>query len=273
MLFARSYVLGEYHVNESRPEIAMGLLTDRIALVTGGGSGLGKEDCRRLAEEGALVYVTDIDGEAARRVAGEIGDKAVALRHDVASEGDWRTVYKRIEADHGRLDVLVNNAGIVVVADPESTTIEEFDRVMDIMCKGVFLGCKHGLPLLAKSENGSIINMCSTASEFGYPPFFAYSAAKGAVRSMSKSIAIHCQDQGYKVRCNTLHPSSIETPMIQGAMGRPGDEQEVPDGVLPAEAIGAPRDVADLIVFLCSDRARFLTGGEYMVDNGLSIRP
>jgi len=248
-------------------------LENRIALVTGGGSGLGKADCIKLAEEGAIVYVTDIDENAARRVAEEIGERAMALRHDVSSEEDWEAVYEQISSDHGRLDILVNNAGIVVVADPEATTPEQFDRVMDVMCKGVFLGCKLGLPLLAKSESGSIINMSSTASHFGYPPFFAYSAAKGAVRSMSKSIAIHCQDQGYKVRCNTLHPSSIETPMIQGAMGRAGQEEEVAEGVLPAGAIGAPSDVANLIAFLCSDEARFLTGGEYLVDNGLSIRP
>lgn len=251
----------------------MGKLEGRIALVTGGGSGLGKADCLRLAEAGALVYVTDVNESAAQAVADEVGDSAIAMRHDVASEAEWQAVYDRIAADHGRLDILVNNAGIVIVADPEQTTVEQFDRTMDIMCKGVFLGCKLGLPLLAKSENGSIINMCSNASHFGFPPFFAYSAAKGAVRSMSKSIAIHCQDQGYKVRCNTLHPSAIETPMVQGAMGRPGEQQDIPEGVLPAGSIGAPDDVASLIVFLCSDDARFLTGGEYLIDNGGSIRP
>ena len=207
-------------------------LNDRIALVTGGGSGLGKADCIHLAREGAFVYVTDINEGAARKVADEIGERAVALQHDVASADDWARVYDRIERDHGRLDILVNNAGIVVVADPEATTIEDFDRVMDIMCKGVFLGCKFGFPLLSKSSNGSIINMSSTASHLGYSPFFAYSAAKGAVRSMSKSIVVHCQEQGYKVRCNTLHPSSIETPMVQGALGRAGQEEEVPEGVL-----------------------------------------
>ncbi len=251
----------------------MGKLENRIALVTGGGSGLGKQDCIQLAAEGAHVYVTDIDEDAAKAVADTIGDTAVAMKHNVASRSDWEAVFARISSDHGRLDILVNNAGIVVVADPEETTEEQFDRTMDVMCKGVFFGCKLGLPLLSKSENGSIINMCSTASHLGYPPFFAYSAAKGAVRSMSKSLAIHCQDKGYKVRCNTLHPSSIETPMIQGAMGRPGEEQEVDDGVLPAGAIGAPSDVANLVVFLCSDDARFLTGGEYLIDNGAFIRP
>lgn len=251
----------------------MGKLANRIALVTGGGSGLGKEDCMQLAAEGAHVYVTDIDENAAKAVADAIGDTAVAMKHDVSSKSDWEAVYARISSDHGRLDILVNNAGIVVVADPEETTEEQFDRTMDVMCKGVYFGCNLGLSLLAKSENGSIINMCSTASHVGYPPFFAYSAAKGAVRSMSKSLAIHCQDKGYKVRCNTLHPSSIETPMIQGAMGRPGEEQAVDDGVLPAGAIGAPSDVASLVVFLCSDDARFLTGGEYLIDNGAYIRP
>ena len=251
----------------------MGKLEGKIALVTGGGSGLGKADCQRLAEEGAVVYVTDVNADAANAVAAEIGGAAVALRHDVSSEADWQAVYERIASDHARLDILVNNAGIVLVADPEATTVEQFDRIMDVMCKGVFLGCKLRLPLLAKSQNGSIINMCSTASHFGYAPFFAYSAAKGAVRSMSKSIAVHCQDQGYKVRCNTLHPSSIETPLIQSAEGRAGEEHEIPEGILPPGATGAPNDVANLIVYLCSDEARFLTGGEYLIDNGLSIRP
>jgi len=144
---------------------------------------------------------------------------------------------------------------------------------MAVMATGVFLGCKLGLPLLAKSKSASIINMSSTASHIGYPPFFAYSAAKGAVRSMSKSIAVHCQDQGYPIRCNTLHPSSIETPMVQNAEGRAGEEHAVPEGVLPAGAVGAPRDVANVVLFLVSDEARFLTGGEYLVDNGMTIRP
>lgn len=251
----------------------MARLNGKIALVTGGGSGLGKADCIRMAAEGATVYVTDIDETAASAVASSIGANATAMKHDVASEADWQTVYAQIERDHGRLDILVNNAGIVVIADPEATTTAQFEKVMSVMCTGVFLGCKFGLPLLAKSDAGSIINMSSTASHIGYPPFFAYSAAKGAVRSMSKSIAVHCQDQGYKVRCNTLHPSSIETPMIQGAEGRAGEEHDIPDGVLPAGATGSPEDVASLVVFLASDEARFLTGGEYVIDNGLMIRP
>jgi 3(or 17)beta-hydroxysteroid dehydrogenase len=238
----------------------MGRVEGKVALVTGGGSGLGAADCRRLAEEGAKVAVTDINLEGAQTVANEIGDNAIALRHDVSSEEDWKAVLAEVEKRFGGLHVLVNNAGIVVVADPEETTLDQFRKVQAVMNEGVFLGCKYAIPLMARSGGGSIINMSSTASHLGYPPFFAYSAAKGAVRSMTKSIAIHCQQKGYGIRCNSVHPASIETPMIQGAMGRPGQEQQVPEGVLPSGAIGAPRDVANLILYLASDESRFVTG-------------
>jgi 3(or 17)beta-hydroxysteroid dehydrogenase len=251
----------------------MGQVEGKVALVTGGGSGLGAADCRRLAEEGAKVAVTDINLDAAQRVAGEIGGAAMALRHDVASEEDWLKVLMQVEERFGGLHILVNNAGVVLVADPEETTLEQFRRVNAVMTEGVFLGCKHGIPLMARSGGGSIINMSSTASHLGYPPFFAYSAAKGAVRSMTKSLAIHCQEKGYGIRCNSIHPASIETPMIQSAMGRPGEEQEIPEGVLPAGAIGHPRDVANLVLFLASDASRFITGTEMVIDNGLTISP
>ncbi|GAA4759405.1 SDR family oxidoreductase [Sphingomonas daechungensis] len=251
----------------------MGRVEGKVALVTGGGSGLGAADCRRLAEEGAKVAVTDVNLEAAQKVADEIGDQAIALRHDVASEEDWKSVLAEVERRFGGLNILVNNAGIVVVADPEETTLEQFRKVQAVMNEGVFLGCKYAIPLIVKSGGGSIINMSSTASHLGYPPFFAYSAAKGAVRSMTKSIAIHCQQKGYGIRCNSVHPASIETPMIQGAMGRPGQEQAVPEGVLPSGAIGAPKDVANLILYLASDESRFVTGSEILIDNGLIITP
>ena len=251
----------------------MGRVEGKIALVTGGGSGLGAADCRRLAEEGARVAVTDVNLEAAQKVAAEIGDNAIALRHDVASEEDWQIVLAEVEQRFGGLHVLVNNAGIVVVADPEETTLDQFRKVQAVMNEGVFLGCKYAIPLMARSGGGSIINMSSTASHLGYPPFFAYSAAKGAVRSMTKSIAVHCQQKGYGIRCNSVHPASIETPMIQGAMGRPGQEQQIPEGVLPPGAIGAPKDVANLILYLASDESRFVTGSEFLIDNGLIITP
>ena len=251
----------------------MGRVEGKVALVTGGGSGLGAEDCRMLAAEGARVLVCDINGEAARKVADEIGDAAHPSAHDVTSEDGWKAAIGEAEELFGGLNILVNNAGIVVVADPEETSLEQWRRVQSVMSEGVFLGCKAALPLMARSGGGSIINMSSTASHLGYPPFFAYSAAKGAVRSLTKSVAIHCQQKGYGIRCNSVHPASIETPMVQGAMGRPGEVQPVPEGVLPAGAIGHPRDVAFLILYLASDESRFVTGAEFVIDNGLTITP
>ena len=251
----------------------MGRVDGKVALVTGGGSGLGAEDCRLLAVEGAKVLVCDINLDAARKVAAAIGEAAAAFEHDVSSEEGWKGAIAEVESRFGGLNILVNNAGIVVVADPEETTLEQWRKVQSVMSDGVFLGCKYAIPLMARSGGGSIINMSSTASHLGYPVFFAYSAAKGAVRSLTKSVAMHGQQKAYGIRCNSVHPASIETPMIQGAMGRPGEEHEIPDGVLPAGSIGHPRDVANLILYLASDESRFVTGAELLIDNGLTIMP
>lgn len=249
-----------------------GRVAGKIALVTGGGSGLGAADCTILAREGATVVVTDVSLDSAQRVADRIGNGAVAMALDVSSEEAWLAVVADIDRRFGRLDVLVNNAGIVQMADCEDVTLEQYRRVNAIMNEGVFLGCKHALPLLKRSESASIINMSSTGALLGYPIFFAYSAAKGAVRSMTKSIAIMCQDKGYPIRCNSVHPGAIETPMVQEAEGRVGQEQPVATGVLPAGAKGAPEDVANMILFLASDESRFVTGAELVIDNAVTIR-
>lgn len=251
----------------------MGRVEGKVALVTGGGSGLGKADCTRLAAEGAKVIVSDIDESAAKAVADAIGSEAIAVKHDVASEDDWRRVIALADERFGGLHILVNNAGIVIVADPEETTLEQFRKANAVMSEGVFLGCKYAIPLMARSGGGSIINMSSTASHLGYPAFFAYSAAKGAVRSMTKSVAMHCQDKGYGIRCNSIHPGAIETPMIQSAEGRPGEERVIEEGVLPLGSAGAPKDVASLVLYLASDESRFITGAEIMIDNGLIVSP
>ncbi len=251
----------------------MGRVVGKVALVTGGGSGLGKADCLILAAEGAKVVVSDINLASAEAVAREIGSNAIAVEHDVTSEDGWKKTLAATEAAFGGLNILVNNAGVVVLADPEETTLEQFRTANGVMSEGVFLGCKYAMPLMAKSGGGSIINMASTASHLGYPIFFAYSAAKGAVRAMTKSIAIHCQAKGYGIRCNSVHPAAIETPMIQFAEGRPGEENAIPEGVLPAGAAGAPQDVAALVLYLASDESRFVNGAEILIDNALIISP
>ncbi len=248
-----------------------GRVEGKIALVTGGAMGLGRADCLRLAEEGAHVIVTDIDLDRARAVADEVGGQA--LHHDVRSEERWAQIMAEIDARHGRLDILVNNAGNVIFESVEDCSAENFRLHMAIHVEGTFFGCKHALPLMKRSVAASIINMASSASLMGYGMIVAYSAAKGAIRSMTKSIAMHCQDSGYPIRCNVLMPGGIETPMVQAVSGRAGQEQPVPDGVLPKEALGAPRDVANAVLFLASDEARFLTGVEIPIDNGLFARP
>lgn len=251
----------------------MGRVAGKVALVTGGGSGLGRADCEALAREGAMVVVTDVKIEPAQQVAEEIGNGAVALALDVASEEAWIEVIAAIEQRFGRLDILVNNAGVVAMADVEEETLERFRWVNAVMSEGVFLGCKYAIPLMNKGGGGSIINMSSTGALLGYPIYLAYSAAKGAVRSMTKSIAVMCQEKGYRIRCNSVHPGAIETPMVQLAEGRLGQEQAIPEGVLPHGAKGAPKDVANMVLFLASDESRYVTGGEFVVDNGLVVRP
>ena len=255
-----------------------GRVEGRIALVTGGAMGLGKADCEALAAEGARVIVTDREVEQAHKVADAIGGDAMAL--DVTDEAQWQEVMNAVRERHGGLDILVNNAGNVIFESVEECSTAHFRLHLDIHVMGTFFGCKYGIPLMKHRHqvNGgggsSIINMASTASLMGYGNIVAYTAAKGAIRSMTKSIAMHCQDNGYGIRCNALAPGGIETPMVRDISGRAGQELlSVPDGPLDANALGAPKDVAACVLFLASDEARFLNGLEIPVDNGLYARP
>lgn len=251
----------------------MGRVSGKVAIVTGAASGLGLADAEMLIAEGASVLLTDINEAAGEAAAKRLGGNAAFFRHDVSDEGQWLKAIAEAEQRFGGLDILVNNAGIVLAADPEQTSLDQFRLVNRIMSEGVFLGCKHALPAMNRRGGGAIVNMSSVASHLGYGIFFAYSAAKGAVRAMTKSMAMHCQEKGYKIRCNSVHAGAIETPMVQAAMGRPGQALEIPDGVLPADALGAPKDVAAMVLYLASDESRFVTGAEFVIDNGLTARP
>lgn len=248
----------------------MNRVKGKVAIVTGAASGLGLADAEALHSEGASVVLTDINVEAGQAAADKLGEGAVFMQHDAGSEEDWQRVIDATVEKFGKLDILVNNAGVVSMATPEDATLKDFQFVNRIMNEGVFLGCKYGIKAMKQSGGGSIINMSSTASHLGYPLFFSYSAAKGAVRSMTKSVAVHCQTEGYGIRCNSIHAGAIETPMVQSAFGR--GPEDVPEGVLPLDAPGAPSDVASLVVYLASDESRFMNGAELMLDNGLSIQ-
>lgn len=249
----------------------MGRVSGKVALVTGAASGLGKADATLLAEEGAKVVITDVNEEAGRALEREINaahrDAAFFMVQDVASESRWQEVYAEIRRRFGALHILVNNAGMVVIGTPESATLEQFQKHLRVMTDSVFLACKYGIPLMKDSGGGSIVNMCSTATHLGYPVFYAYSAAKGAVRSMTKSIAVHCQMNKYGIRCNSIHAGAIETPMVVKATQELGMQMSMYDQT--AVGLGKPQDVASLVLYLASDESRFVNAAEILIDNGL----
>jgi 3(or 17)beta-hydroxysteroid dehydrogenase len=250
----------------------MGRVDGKVALITGAASGLGCADAEVLAREGATVVLTDIDedaGEAAAESIRGAGGNATFMPLDVADEEQWQQVIAHIRSEHGRLDVLVNNAGLAIVGTPEDCSLEIFRKQNAVMSEGVFLGCKHALPLMHESGGGSIINMSSIASHLGYPIYFAYSAAKGAVRAMSKAIAVHCQMNGYEIRVNSLHPGAIDTAMIDQMISDLGLDNK--ENLSPV-GLGQPEDVANVVLFLASDESRFVNGTEILIDNALSIQ-
>jgi 3(or 17)beta-hydroxysteroid dehydrogenase len=251
----------------------MGRVEGKVALISGAASGLGAADAAVLAREGATVVLTDIDGVTGEATAESIrsaGGNATFLKQDVAVEEQWQQVIATIRKEHGRLDVLVNNAGIVIIGSPEDCTLDAFRKQNAVMSEGVFLGCKHALPLMNESGGGSIINMSSIASHLGYPIYFAYGAAKGAVRSMSKALAVHCQMNGYNIRVNSLHPGAIDTAMVAQSAQELGVEKI--EDLSPVVGVGQPEDVANVVLFLASDESRFVNGSEIIIDNALSIQ-
>lgn len=242
----------------------------KVCIVTGAASGVGREDALLLASEGAKVVLTDLNEEAGRQVAAGIGANALFVRQDIASEADWQNVIKLTLETFGRLDVLVNNAAILAMANIEDTSLELWQKVQRINSDGYFLGCKYAISAMKDSGGGSIVNMSSVAALGGMPAFCAYSASKGAVAALTRSVALHCKEQGYRIRCNSVHPDGINTPMTQALAGG----QPIPQDLLeqnPKNRMCAPRDIANLVLFLASDESRFISGSELRIDNAQTI--
>ncbi|WP_042883114.1 SDR family oxidoreductase [Cupriavidus necator] len=243
----------------------------KIAVVTGAASGVGKEDALLLAREGARVVLTDLNEEGGHALAREIGETALFVPHDIASEAGWQQVMARTEQHFGTPNVLVNNAAILMLGSVEDTTLEQWQRVMRINADGYFLGCKYGVAAM-KAGGGSIVNMSSVAALGGMGAFCAYSASKGAVAALTRAVAGHCKQNGYRVRCNSIHPDGILTPMTAAFL--PGGATALPEevgGAEPMQRMCHPRDVANLVLFLASDEARFINGAELRIDNAQTI--
>ena len=242
----------------------------KVCIITGAASGIGREDALLLAREGAKVVLTDLNEEAGRQVATEIGSNALFTRHDIASESDWQQVIKTTLEHFGRLDVLVNNAAILALGSIEDTTLELWQKVQKINGDGYFLGCKYAIQAMKETGGGSIINMSSVAALGAMPMFCAYSASKGAVAAMTRSIALHCKQQGYRIRCNSVHPDGVNTPMTQALTGGQPIPQEALDRD-PMNRMCAPGDIANVVLFLATDESRFVNGAEIRVDNAQLI--
>lgn len=243
-----------------------------MALVTGAASGIGRATALRLAEEGATVVVTDVQDEQGEKTVAEIratGATALFVHLDVSKEEDWKAAVERVLAEYGRLDVLVNNAGLGDLAAIEETTLEDYERTIGIDQTGVFLGMKACAEPLKASGNGSVVNISSifgTSGGFGTSP--AYHAAKGAVRTLTKNVALHWATEG--VRVNSVHPGFIRTPILDQAKGT-----EIWDAMTsstPMGRLGEPEEIAAAVAYLASDDASFVTGAELYVDGGFIAR-
>ena len=257
----------------------MGQVDGKIALVTGGGSGIGRATAQALAGEGARVVVTDIDEAGGRETAASIGDAAVFRLHDVTDEASWQAVIGETVAEFGGLHVLVNNAGIGITRPIVETTLEEWRKQQSVNVEGVFLGVKHAIPAIRDSGGGSIINLSSIAGLKGNGVGLGcYSATKGAVRLFTKSAALECAHSGWPVRVNSVHPGVIDTAiwpkLAEGAAlsNNPKASNDPADRAaasVPGGKLGRPEDVANAIVFLASDKSSYMTGSEVVVDHGI----
>ncbi|MFC5696592.1 SDR family oxidoreductase [Pseudomonas sp. GCM10022186] len=244
---------------------------DKVVLITGAASGVGKADALLLAAEGARVVLGDIDREGGQALAAEIGANALFVELDVAEEAHWQRAIEQTLATFGRLDVLVNNAAICPLGTIEDASLAQWRNVMRVNADGYFLGCKYGIEAMKRNATGgSIIMMSSVAALGGLPPMCAYTGSKGAVTALTRNVAMHCKNSGYRIRCNSIHPDGIWTPMTQSLVPNL-DPVALGIGDNPMARMCMPEDVANLVLFLASDESRFVNGAELRIDNAQTI--
>jgi 3alpha(or 20beta)-hydroxysteroid dehydrogenase len=244
----------------------MGRLDGKVALITGGARGQGAQEAELFASEGAAVVICDVLDDEGKQVAAAIGDRATYHHHDVTKEAEWTSVVAAVLDEHGQLDVLVNNAGVVQISPLVATTEEDYRRVIDINQIGVFLGMKAVVPHMVERQTGSIINISSVAGLMGSPGMIAYGASKWAVRGMTKAVALEVAPFG--VRVNSIHPGIIETPMLEEF-----EKWGIMSAVMERVPVGRKADaieVARLALYLASDESAYSTGSEFVVDGGMT---
>lgn len=253
----------------------MGRVDGKIAIVTGAASGIGRACARLLAAEGATVLLTDRNVAGAEAAAAELGAPHAARALDVTDPAAWAAAVGEVVRAHGRLDVLVQAAGIAVLRDIEQTTLEEWRLVHRVNSEGTFLGCQAALGAMKGAGGGSIVNVSSVAGIVADPDMAAYCASKGAVRMLTKAVALHAARAGAGIRCNSVHPAFIDTPMV-GEMLAQGEARGLTRQKLaraiPLGRIGEADDVARAVLYLASDESRFVTGAELILDGGLTAR-
>ena len=254
----------------------MGRISNKVALVTGAAQGLGAAIAAMLAKEGANVVLTDINIEGAREQAASINSahdgRAIAIEHDVTNAEQWTNAVSKCKETYGGLNILVNNAGIGSIGNVVDETFENWRRVHAIDLDSVFLGCKTAIPLMADSGGGSIVNISSISGIIAGHNLAAYNSAKAAVRHLSKSVALHCAHARNNIRCNSVHPVFIDTPILDGLAG--GQDRaaalEKLGRQIPLGRVGKPDDVAYAVLYLASDESQFVTGSEIKIDGGIS---
>lgn len=253
----------------------MGRVSGKVAIVTGAASGMGRADAEALAREGASVVLTDVSISEGEAAAAAIGETACFMALDVTDEEAWRGVIEATLQRFGRLDILVNNAGMMAMASAVDADLEQYRLINRVNNEGVFLGCKHAIPAMASTgDGGSIINMSSVAALHGMSYLAAYSASKGAVRALTKSVAMYCREEKNGIRCNSIHPDGVKTPMIvKVATGRDTATQEEIDKIGTVGNMCEPEDIANLVLYLASDESSFVNGAEMVIDNAATITP
>lgn len=255
-----------------------GRLNKKIALITGAAQGIGKSIAKKFAMEGAYVIITDIQKLEGKKVSKEIGNNSVYLYLDVQKESEWKSTFDMVLHQFGKIDILVNNAGITGfeegfgLQDPEHASLDSWRQVHAINSDGVFLGCKYAIQAMKHSNGGVIINVSSRSGMVGIPGAAAYAASKAAVRNHTKSVALYCCQRGYNIRCNSVHPAAILTPMWDAMLGKGHQKEEAIAAItkdIPMGIMGSSDDVANAILFLASDESKYITGAEFTIDGGI----